>query len=273
MYLLGTQIFLNRSLALLAPAIFSFEPIFKNQLIYVPLLDIIQLPFLLASLYFFNKGMEKTSKNRFLNFILANISLGCFISVKFFVTGFVIIAAWLVVIIIRKDKHALKLLLLSLPFSLLVLLISYFKIFIEGYTIRQFFGVQKWIFLYHQSKLILPFAIWPLIFFNRWYVWYGDKPVIQDAQWTFMWPTVQALTLTTIGLYLLNNNNKNKNIEILLIWNILYILFSSFGNPTSRYLVIYFPVIYIVGLYGTVELAKKVFLKLKSRNIYGTIRT
>jgi hypothetical protein len=257
MYLLGIQVFSNRFLALLAPTVFSFEPIFKNQLIYVPLLDIIQLPFLLASLYFFNRGMDKISKNRFLNFILANISLGGFIAVKFFLTGFIILAAWLIVILIRKDKVALKMLLLSLPFSLLVLIISYFKVFIEGYTLRQFFGIQKWIFLYQQSKLILPFAIWPLIFFNRWYVWYGDKPVITDAQWTIMWPLIQVLVFTTVILYLIKKIHHNKNIEILIVWSLLYTIFLSLANPTSRYLVIYFPVIYIVTVFGIVELANK----------------
>ena len=273
MYLIGKQVFLNSTLALIPSMFLSFETIFKNQLIYVPLFDIIQLPFLLASLYFFNKGMNRASKHRLLNFILANISLGGFISVKFFVTGFIIIATWLVVIILRKDKQALKFLLISLPFSLFVLIASYFKIFIDGYTLRQFFGIQKWIFLYHQSKLIMPFTIWPLIYFNKWYVWYGDKPIISDGQWTVMWPIIQTISLLTIILYVLNKIKKRREIEVVMIWSLLYILFVSFGNASSRYLVIYIPILYIVSLYGFTELTKILLKKLKTKVNYGTIKT
>lgn len=55
MYLIGMQLFRNHFLALLAPTFLSFEPLFLNQLIYTPLLDIIQLFFLLLSLYFFQQ--------------------------------------------------------------------------------------------------------------------------------------------------------------------------------------------------------------------------
>lgn len=272
MYLLGTQIFSQKALALLPLAIFSFEPIFKNQLIYVPLLDIMQIPFLLMSLYFFNAGENTKQKKQFLFFILANIALGMFISVKFFVTGLIIVASWLCVIFIRKKRQSLINLLLSLPFSILVLLGSYFKVFLEGYSLRQVIGIQKWIFLYHQSKLIMPFTIWPLIYFNKWYVWYGDKPIISDGQWTIMWPIIQTISLLTIILYVLNKIQRRREIEIVMIWSILYILFVSFGNASSRYLVIYIPVLYIISLYGLIEIVKILLKKLKTSGNYDTIK-
>lgn len=261
MYMLGMQIFSSKTLALIAPVIFSFEPIFKNQLIYVPLLDIMQIPFLLASLYFFNEGEKSNRKKQLALFILANIALGMFISVKFFVTGLIIVASWFFIVLLRKNKQSFIKISLSLPFSAFVLIGSYFKVFLEGYSLRQVLGIQKWIFLYHESKLIMPFTIWPLMYFNKWYVWYGDKPIISDGQWTIMWPIVQTITILTIVLYVLKKINKNKDIEVLIVWSIIYIAFSSFGNATSRYLVIYFPVIYIIAVFGIVELKRKYFPK------------
>ncbi len=53
MFLVGKQIFRSSLIALIPPLLFSFEPIFKNQIVYSPLLDIFQLVFLLLIFYFF----------------------------------------------------------------------------------------------------------------------------------------------------------------------------------------------------------------------------
>jgi len=56
MFIIGIQVFKNNIIALIPPALLTSESIFKNQFIYTPLYDIIQLVFLLSSFIFFNKG-------------------------------------------------------------------------------------------------------------------------------------------------------------------------------------------------------------------------
>ena len=254
MYVLGRQIFASGVLSLIPPLLFSFEPIFKNQLIYTPLLDIIQLVFLLASFILFNRSLS--SKTSYMYLLSANIMLGCFIATKFFITGLTIIGAFYLVLLVKKDKNRLWELTLTLPVSIIILLVSYVRVFAFGYSIHSFLGIQKWVFLYHKSQLILPFSIWPLILFNRWYVWYGNNPVIRDAQWIISWPLVTLLSISTFVLGIVRKIKLNENIRVLIAWIVLYFGFFSFGQITSRYFVILIPVLYIISLYGLIEIYK-----------------
>lgn len=254
LYFLSLQIFSNRILALLPAFFLSFEPIFKNQLKYAPLLDFFQLVFLLSSFYFFNKGL--TGKKIFMFFSLASLFLGFFIATKFFITGFVVIASFFIVLLYNKDKERIIKLSLTLPISLIVLLLSYIRVFAFGYTFFKFLGIQKWVFLYHKSFLILPLSVWPLLLFNKWYVWFGDKPVISDGQWSITWPIITVISIITIVLYILRKIPKKKELEILMSWFFAYMLFMSFGQTFSRYFVILIPVLYIISVYGIIEVCK-----------------
>lgn len=260
-FLVGRQVFGSNILALIPPTLFSFEPIFKNQLIYVPLLDIIQLPFLLFSLYYFNKGL--LSKKSFIFFAAANLFLDLFISTKFFITGFTIILAWFAVLFFQKQKEKIKNLALTLPISFLILVLSYLRIFFFGYSFREFLGVQKWVFLYHKSQLFIPFTIWPLILANKWIVWYGTQRIISDSQWFISWPIVTVLSVVTIALYLLRKIKHNTLLDIIVAWTIFYVALFSFGEISSRYFVILIPTFYILSLYGIIEIKKMKFAKPK----------
>lgn len=256
MYFLSLQIFSNKILALLPVSLLSFEPIFKNQLIYAPLMDLFQLVFILSSFLFFNRGL--TSKKIFLFFSLASLFLGFFIATKFFITGFVVIASFFMVLLYNKDKERIIELTLTLPISLLILLLSYVRVFAFGYTFFKFLGIQKWVYLYHQSFLILPLSVWPLLLFNKWYVWFGDKPVISDGQWSITWPILTVISIITIALYVIKKIPKKKEFEILLSWFFVYMLFMSFGQTFSRYFVILIPILYIISLFGVIEFTRKI---------------
>lgn len=260
LFLIGKQVLGSSLLALIPVVLVSNEPILKNQLIYTPLLDIIQLVFLLASFYFFNKGL---SKKIYLFFTLASIFLGCFISTKFFATGITVILTWIVVILFSRRFQLVKPLLITLPLSVFVLIASYFKLFLLHYSLKDILGVQKWIFLYHKSQLILPFSIWPLLLFNKWYVWFGNSPVISDSQWFFTWPILTIGTILTLVCYVFGFIERSILGSVLIFWSVLYLLFFSVGEISSRYLVILIPVMYIVVVYGVVSLIKKYVYKKK----------
>jgi len=256
LYVLSYQIFRSNFLALAPPFLLSFEPILKNQLIYSPLLDIIQLVFILAAFICFNKALN--SKKSLLFLFLANVFLGFFISTKFFITGSTIIAAFYLVLLLKKDKRRLLELTLVFPVSIFILLLSYVRALTLGYTLNKFLGIQKWVFLYHKSQLILPFSIWPLILLNKWYVWYGAKPVITDAQWFISWPVVMLLSIITALFGVFKKIKLNENVWVLIAWVILYFAFFSFGQIASRYFVILIPVLYVIALYGIIEIIKVV---------------
>ncbi len=266
LYVLSYQIFSSKLLALIPPFLLSLEPIFKNQLVFVPLLDIIQLVFLLSSFIVFNKALN--SKRSLLFLLLANAFVGLFISTKFFITGVIIEAAFYFVLLLKIDRKRLLELTLTFPVAVFILLLSYIRVFAFGYNLRNFLGIQKWVFLYHKSQLILPLSIWPLLLINKWYVWFGNKPFISDGQWSITWPIVTILSIVTIILYLFKKIDRNKNVEVLMSWFIFYVLFFSFGEISSRYFVILIPFLYIVSLYGIMEFLKRYnLIKLLLDNI------
>lgn len=248
LYLIGRQTSLSWISSLALVAFVSAEPIFENQLVYTPLLDIMQLLFLLVSFYSFNRG--NGSRKHLLFFALASLFLGFFIATKFFATGITVLGAYGLVLLLHKDKQRIVSFFFTIPIAIAVLLLSYVRELVLHHDIRAFLGIQKWVFLYHKSQLILPFTIWPLLLFNKWYVWYGDKPIISDPQWRISWPIVTVGAFITIGLYLLRKIKHTREIEAIMAWSVLYILFFSIGQVTARYLVIYIPVLYLVVLYG-----------------------
>lgn len=254
MYLISSQIFKEKYLALIPPALWSFEPLFKDQLISGPLFDIFQLVFLLLMLYFFNKGYTNIQFTKSVKyFALSFFFLGLFISTKYFISGLIMIAAGSAVLILKKSVHKLIYFLALLPIAIIILLLTYIRVFAFGYEVNEFLGIQKWIFLYHQSQFILPFSIWPLITFNKWYVWFGNDPVISDANWTIIWPIITAISIATIILYLFKKIKRHSAIEILLSWTFFFFLFFSFGQIFSRYLVAVIPIMYIISTYAISE--------------------
>ncbi len=261
LFLLGKQIFKNTTLALVPVTFLSLEQIFQNQFIYTPLLDGMQLTFLLSSFYFFNKGIR--NKRKILDYLLAVIGLGLFISTKFFITGIVVAVAWFGVLLIHRKIKDISLLGIISPFAVIILVSNYIGSLWHGYSFMKFLGIQKYILLYHKSQLILPFSIWPLLFLNRWYVWFGDKSVISDPQWQFTWPIIAGISFLTCALYILKKIPQKLEVEILMFWSVVYILFFSFGQITTRYLVIYIPVLYVISLYGIQQIIKKYVLKKK----------
>jgi hypothetical protein len=260
MYLVGKQIFKSSLFALIPPLLSSFELIFKNQIIYSPLLDIFQLVFLLSIFYFFNNAVK--GKRIKLSFVLVSVFIGLFISTKFFITGITIVFALILVLILNRDFKKLKILLLTLPISIFILLLSYSRVLAFGYSFREILGIQKYVYIYHKSQLILPFTIWPLILLNKWFVWYGDKKIISDSQWLITWPIITITSIIAFFLYPFKKIKRNKSLEILLVWAASYLLFFSIGQITPRYLVILIPVLYMISTY----VVEEIFVKYYKQN-------
>ena len=256
LFLVGVQVLQNKTLALIPPAFWSAEPLFRDQISHGPLFDIFQLVFLLCMIYFFNKGHAASERREVvISFILLFVFLGLFIATKYFVSGLIMIAAGSLVLILRKQFKKLFYFISLIPLSVLILLATYSRVFAFGYDVKELLGIQKWIFLYHKSQFILPFSIWPLVFLNQWHVWFGDMPVIPDEAWFFTWPIITGLSFLTIVLYILRKIKHRAELEILLSWTFFFFFFFSFGQIFSRYLIIVIPVMYIISIYSLREFA------------------
>lgn len=250
LYIVGLQVLHNKTLALIPSLFWSLEPLFRDQIIHGPLFDMFQLVFLLSMIYFFNKGYTTLKKKDYIiSFILLFIFLGFFIATKYFVSGIIMIAAGIIVLLLRKKYLKLMYFISFIPISIGILLATFLRVFAFGYNIKEFLGIQKWIYLYHQSQFILPFSIWPLTLFNQWFVWFGEHPVIQDASWSITWPIITTLSFLTIILYLRKKIKHQQEIEILLSWTFFFFFFFSFGQVFPRYLIIAIPLMYIISIF------------------------
>ena len=262
LFLIGRQIFSSSLIALLPPFFLSLEPIFKNQLVYTPLLDIIHLMFLLFSFYFFNLALRK-KKNIPLFFLLTSIAFGLFISTKFFGLGITVVLAFYAVLLLNKDKLRFITFSITLPVSVFVLLLSYMRVLIIGYQLNKFLGIQKWVYWYNQGHLHFSFSVWPLLLFNKWFVSW-DKKTLSDPQWLITWPMLTVFSLAVVLLYILKKIPKKIEAEILIAWIPFYLIFLSFGDANARYFVILIPIMYLVSVFGIKILIEKL---LKHENL------
>lgn len=246
LFLISKNILKNSLVALLPLAIFVNEPLFLNGFNLTPTLEPIQFPFIVFALYFFIKA--NGGKKSIFWFILTSIMLGFTISIRFFSLGVVEAFAMIFYFFLKRtfDKK-LILFLLTLPLSALVLVLSYTKTIIDGYSIRQIFGIQKYILLYHSSQLMLPFTVWDLLLFNRWHTWWGERSISSDSQWIIAWPIATCISFAQIVIFLFKKIRLNDAEKILTIWVVSYLLFLSFGYSSVRYFLPFIPFLYILA--------------------------
>lgn len=254
---LVARLTLNSTLFSLVPlAIFINEPLFTNKFYNSPLLEPIQLPFIIFALYFFMQGIIK--KNYVKWFILTSVMLGFVISIRFFILGAFLIFAMILYFLIQKQfNKRFAIFFLTLPIAILVLLFSYTRTIQLGSSILHIFGIQKYIFNYHKTQLSLPFTFWDLLFFNRWHTWWGGRTITSDPQWIIIWPVASFLTLIFSILGIIKKIIFSEAEKIIIIWIIVYSLFLSVGETSTRYFPPLLPFIYIIATSFLIKIIPK----------------
>jgi len=224
------------------------EPLFLNKLRFAPLVEPIQLPFILFAFYFFIKALYDKKYIKW--FILTSIMLGFVISIRFFVTGAVMTFCMGLYLLYEERSISKKLLsfIFSLPLALVVLVMSYARTIMDGYSIVQVFGIQRYILEYHSSKFTLPFSFWQLILFNRWYTWWGDRAISSDPNWLILWPLSVLSTIAHGIMYLFKKIKLNKAEKFLFIWLVIYTLTLSTGYSSTNYFLSVLPFFYILSV-------------------------
>lgn len=261
-FLIAKKVMKNSLLALIPVAIFSNEPLFISKLQYSPLLESIQLPFILLSLYFFIRGIS--SEKSFKWFALASLMVGFVISIRFFILGVTLFFAMFMYFIIKKrfNKQFVHFV-ISTPLSLVILFASYAKTISDGYSLRQIIGIQKYMFYYHQSKLENLFSFWDLILFNRWHTWWGNRSIVSDSAWFIAWPIAVFSALSFLIASFIRRIRINEAEKFLFIWVLAYCGLLSIGNSTTRYFLPLVPIFYILMISALVRVV--FFLR---KNVY-----
>lgn len=242
-YLIARRCIGSNILAMVPIVILLNESLFLGKLRFTPLPEIFQFTFIVFSVYFFMKGIS--SKKPILNFILTSIFLGGVIATRVFALGGVLVFSFMVVLIIFERKKIIPFL-LTLPLSLVVLILSYFRTILLGASVIDVFGIQKYILAYHKSKFILPFSFWDLLLFNRWHTWWDGNKIISDTNWTIFWPVGLFSAVYLIAKNLFKKLEITKYEWVLIFWLGFYMLFLSMGYTSSRYFMPILPFLYIL---------------------------
>jgi hypothetical protein len=248
LWLLGTQVLRDRWLALVPVILLTLEPLFLNQFVYVPLLDIVQLPFILLSLYFFIREEKRGT------FWVTALMVGLVMATKTIYTGLLLFSVFGAYLTITRQYKKILTLFLSVPVFGVIVCLSYMRTFVSGYSFYQFLGFQKWILLYDQSKLLYPFSIWRLVFLNQWQAWWGDFRILRADDWQITWPFFTGATFATGLLVLVRKFKTFPALSVALLWILIYGIFISLGISSSRFLLPFLPVSYIIATYGISKL-------------------
>ena len=256
-FLIARIILKSMLISLIPFAVFINEPLFLSKLYYTPLLEPIQLPFIIFALYFFIQGIVKKSYVKW--FILTSLMLGFVISIRFFILGAILLFAMVLYFLITKQLNKKFILfLLTLPIAIFVLLASYTRTIQLGSSILHIFGIQKYIYYYHNTQLSLPFSFWDLLLFNKWHTWWGTRAITTDSQWIIIWPISMIFTLTYCLTGIFKKISISEPEKIIIIWVVAYSLFLSAGETSTRYFPPLMPFIYIIATSFLMKIYEKI---------------
>ena len=242
-WIIGSMTLKDKVAALIPVAVLTTEPLFLGQIRIAPLLDIIQLPWLLFAIAAFLWERSRRS------FFVTAVMIGLVMATKTVVPAILLVATFMAFLGLQRQWKQIVRLSLWLSISGIIFVASYTRTFMSGYTIAEFIGFQKWIFLYQQSKLIFPFSVWPFLFFNQWQAWWGDMRILSADDWRWTWPVSTVLGWIAIGLFASRKISMKDPVSLLIVWFMVMSAFLSLGVVSSRFFLPLFPVSYIVGVW------------------------
>lgn len=246
----STRSYLSSSIAVLLT---SSHSLFIDQLIHGPQLELFQLTFFL--LFVLHLILyEKKKKIHF--FIEALFFYGFLLSVKTFLTHFILFSAWLGILTLYSKRLKIKEWLLLQGGGILIFISSYIVFFINGSTFRQWLGVQKYILVFYKQAgiNIVEFAgnYLRLIFTGSWKFWSDNNPVSHYSEWSFTWSIILLVTIFVI--YKMMKQKERKNISfsewILVSFIVIYNVFLFVVPMFPRYLLLLFvPMIIFISIH------------------------
>ena len=255
----------------------SVDTILLDQIIYSPILDIIQVFFLLAYVLFFIFYLNKNKKIQILG---TGITLGAMASTKMYFPAIILLGVSCIYLFLNNRKLLNSIFYGATTFliSFLLYVSTYFNYFIQNGSLKGFFGSQKWIFLYWKENSVTDYIgfgdVIPFILLNKWKIWWGDRGYIAYEHWTIFWPIFFVIGLSLSFYYLIKllisiKKKEEKNLSLkasqfLSLWIILVTLYMCIIPISPRYLMmLFFPIYILTTLFLHQKLYNNVTTKTK----------
>jgi hypothetical protein len=211
----------------------SIFPLFSDQIVNGPQLELYQLFFFLLLVHFL---LMAQAKKKSLFTIAAGIAFGLLLSVKTVVPFFLLFGVWLTITFMRQWKKIIMI----FGIGIITFAFTYYQYFVLGGSLRSFLGLQKYIVTFYGNAHIplLEFAgnYLRLIFTGSWKFWNTARSVSFYQGWNIMWPLVFIAGLVRMKILW----KKNSSANLLIIFLILYNLFVFITPIFPRYLLLLF---------------------------------
>lgn len=244
LYKISALITSNKPLSMIITFLFSLEPIFLTQL-NDSMLDIFQLCFGLAAVYFYLKWIEN---NRFVSLVISQIFVGFVLSTKFFLGGAPLPIALTISVVFLNNFKKFKQYIFSLPFMGIGFVIGHITYFFYHISPISFIKYQRYnISWWFGSSQTMPLQVWDMIFFNRWHTWWGNLDIIPIDIWRFTWPVIFSVSILSILLFIFRRVS-TKYVLPLYLWLVISLTLYSFETVYPRHLIFIFPVAYLLAL-------------------------
>ncbi len=258
LFVLGLIVLRDSLVSLLVVYLFSLEKLFMVQAVYAPLLDNMQLFFILISFIFFTQSR----KNSFY-LVLSMITLGLVMSTKFYLTGILIVISWLLSTVFTEKGKVIRAMLkivASSIFAILTMTFVYFPMFTHGDNLRRFFGVQKWMYSFHLNKFnFQPDKFFGLVLFNKWHN-PGSSGANFSVDWQVTWPLIFTNSLVIL-LLRRKSLSKDWNMIPIAFWVVVYSLSVVNSNVVPRYLIPILPFWYIMLGFSIKRLINRLLIR------------
>lgn len=229
--------FLAASFALFLTSLF---PLFMDQVVHGPQLELYQLFFFLLVIHMLLMWMKK---KKIVFCIFAGLFFGMLLSTKTVLPFFLLFSVWIILSFLKQWKVVL----IVIGIGIITFIATYYRYFVLGGTIRSFLGVQKYIVLYYGNSHIplLEFAgnYLRLIFTGSWKFWDTLRTVSFYSEWNILWPLIFITGISRLH----TQWKKHSNSHLLIYFFILYNIFVFFVPVFPRYLLLLFvPLIILI---------------------------
>ena len=241
-YLISMKLLSTKLFPLFSAAFLFLDPLFINQF-WRAWIDIAQLFFLLANLFFFLISVYNKSNRAFVFSLVSGVSLGLFAETKppillplllFLESAFFIY------------KNMIKAYFIFIIGVFLGILVPYSKFFLDGNSFLDFLKLQKYVIAFYlKSQLIVhKEAIWKTLFLGK-FPNISDGSLTSVSEWWIMWPVISSIGILASLIFIFKK-------DLTLIWKglsvfilstlVIYVLIPTY----PRYLVIILPFFYLL---------------------------
>lgn len=235
LYIFNSIAFKSRLLAITPVVLFSFDPIFTEQ-IGVTMLDTPYLLFLLLT------GICMLKKR----YLVAAVCAGLFMATKSPFIIVVLYACMYIYMTLSKEFNMRTMILMPI-ITAVVYTMVHAQMFLLGHNLHYFLSVQKYMINFYQTGATGVFgAIIPLLFTGYWFTWFERDGFIQ--QWTVLWPIIFIASSVSVGV-VIKNKLFSHPISFQGLWIGAYLAFLFITPVFPRYLLLILPFMYNLSIW------------------------